>query len=199
MLVEKGPFGQSPGGPFALPEMEEDNVLRILIIITAVILGFLTYVFVVRPAGAADGTTAPVGSIAADIIMWTWAFAGPVVASLAAAYVCRLLQKEGYNIDAQRSFRLRQLIEHGLAMGAAAAVRDLQKNPSLDVKSALVASALGYVRQVGSTELKVLGFGLDFGKEQEALKSLVEAELSTLNEEHPAVKALDAVAKKPPL
>lgn len=103
----------------------------------------------------------------------------PVVLAIVAWVGVRLLQLIGINKDSALGTRLLTAASNGAAYALSQANTQLDKHTSVEVKSQMVADAVGYVQRATPDAVKALG--LDTADGQAHLETVVQAQLSKLS------------------
>jgi tartrate dehydratase beta subunit/fumarate hydratase class I family protein len=129
------------------------------------------------------------GDLAAQIIQWLQVAFGSTIGGVALYIFVRGLNYIGIKITAENKAQLQGIIVNGLNAAAARAEVQLKNNPNLDinVKSKIIADAVGYAQDHGAETIKALGLDPKSGEAVEAINARIQTALNDPTVPTPAV------------
>jgi len=133
------------------------------------------------------GGSISVGTIAADVLNWLMVAFGSTAGSIIVWILVRVLKKLGIDATDALRARLQEIVVNGLNLGAAKAEADLQNKMPIEIKSAVVETAVEYAQSHGADTLKALGLDPNSGKAVEAIKARIETAIADPAAPTPAV------------
>lgn len=142
-------------------------------------------------------TTAPVtsdtkisiGSLAAEILQWIAAAFAVPIGALISAWLWKLLQASGVQVNAGMRAQLQSVIVNGLNAAAAANAERLKGRGQVEIKSAIVADAVAYTQAHAAETIKALGLDPKSGEAVEAIKARIETAITDPSQPTPTAVA----------
>lgn len=135
----------------------------------------------------ASTTTISVGTLAGQILNWIMVAFGPVIGSIVVWILVRVLQKLGIDATDALRERLQAIVVNGLNAGAKSATEQLQGKGQIEIKNAVVASAVAYTQEHGAETIKALGLDPQSGPAVAAIKARIETAINDPTAPTPAV------------
>lgn len=140
--------------------------------------------------------TVSTGTLAGEVLTWLVAAFGVPIGGLLVLLAKRAAALVGVKLTQQMSDRLDDIIVRGLNAGAVMAKERLEGHGDVEVKNAVVASAVEYAQDHGADTIKALGLDPQSGKAVEALKARIATLITDPTQPTPDV--LDSAAPKAP-
>jgi hypothetical protein len=126
-------------------------------------------------------TSFSIGTWIADLLGGLVALFGSVIATFITKWVIAVAKKAGVDATQAMSDRLDQIIENGLHAGAINLGHDLTGKLNVQVKDAVIASAVTYAQNHGADTIKsISGLNINDPKTVEALQARAAKALSTI-------------------
>ncbi len=137
-------------------------------------------------------TKISVGTIAGEVLTWIAAAFSAPIGGLLVLWLYRLFKFAGIQATDALRARLQEIVVNGLNAGATAVSERLRGKGQVEVKNAVVASAVLYAQDHGAETIKALGLDPKSGAAIEAIKARIETAIADPIMPTPAV--LDAGA-----
>jgi hypothetical protein len=120
------------------------------------------------------------GDLAAQIISWLQVAFGGTIGTVALYIFVRGLNYIGIKITEENKSQLQGIIVNGINAAAAKAETQLRGNPNLDinVKSQIIADAVGYAQDHGAEVIRALGLDPKSGEAVEAINARIQTALN---------------------
>jgi len=129
------------------------------------------------------------GDLAAAVISWMQIAFGGTIGTVALWIFVRGLNWLGIKVTAENKAQLQGIIINGINAAAAKAETQVRGNPNLDIniKSQIIADAVGYAQDHGSEVIKALGLDPKSGEAVEAINARIQTALNDPTVPTPAV------------
>ena len=137
-------------------------------------------------------TTISVGTFASQILQWIMVAFGPVIGSMIVWVLVRVLNKLGIQATEALRARLTEIVTNGLNSDAAKIEQQLAGKGQIEIKNAIVQSAVAYTQAHGAETIKALGLDPNSGAAVEAIKARIETAIADPTVPTPAVLSTDA-------
>ena len=134
-----------------------------------------------------SNTTISVGTLAGQILNWIMVAFGPVIGSMVVWILVRVLKKLGIDATDALRARLQDIVVNGMNSGAAQIEKNMQGKDPIDIKNAVVASAVTYTQAHAAETIKALGLDPQSGAAVEAIKAKIETAINDPNVATPPV------------
>ncbi len=118
-------------------------------------------------------TTISLGTLAGQVLTWAAAAFGSVAATVFTAWGVRLFKLAGVQMTDAARERLQAIILNGLNAGAEQVSHDVAGKGQVEIKDAIVASAVQYAQAHGADTIRQLGLDPKSGAAVEVLKARV--------------------------
>lgn len=173
--------------------------MKRLFLVAAILIGALSIapVVVAQPSGPivteaptatqnTITTTGPVtsttkieaGTLAGEAILWVGSVFGTTIGAALTALILRLMKNAGFQGSEILRQRLQDMIVNGLNAAAQSAADGLKNKGDIEVKNALVAKTVEYVKAHGADTLKELGVDPNSNAAIDAIKARIETAIN---------------------
>lgn len=138
-------------------------------------------------APVSSETTISIGTLAGQVLTWIMAAFAPLIGSLIAALLWRMLGRLGIEATDALRTRLQEIIVNGLNSAAKIADEKMKGRSAIDIKSNIIAATVIYTQAHGSETMKALGLDPHSGAAVEAIKARIETAVADPASPTPAV------------
>ena len=140
----------------------------------------------------APATVVNAGTLVGEVLTWLIAAFGSSIAGLLVLLIKRAFTLVGVKINQQMSDQLDDTLVRGLNLGAQEARTNLQGKGEVDVKNAIIATAIQYAQSHKADTIKALGLDPQSGAAVEALRARIATVIT--DESQPTPPVLDPPA-----